>query len=69
MGNQLRALESGIAVARVLQRMLVIPNYISDNGEGDLLLRFFIYYLNRLFRHRSMPLPSLFVDDTSQLTK
>lgn len=35
MGNQLRALEAGLAVARVLDRMLVIPDYIADNGEGD----------------------------------
>lgn len=37
MGNQLRALEAGLAVARVLGRMLVVPDYISDNGEGDTL--------------------------------
>ena len=37
MGNQLRALEAGLAVARVLGRMLVVPDYISDNGEGQLL--------------------------------
>lgn len=35
MGNQLRALEAGLAVARILERMLVIPDYIADNGEGD----------------------------------
>lgn len=34
MGNQLRALEAGLAVARILGRLLVIPDYISDNGEG-----------------------------------
>lgn len=34
MGNQLRALEAGLAVARVLGRVLVVPDYISDNGEG-----------------------------------
>lgn len=36
MGNQLRALEAGLAVARVLGRMLVVPDYIADNGEGQL---------------------------------
>lgn len=36
MGNQLRALEAGLAVSRVLGRMLVIPDYISDNGEGEM---------------------------------
>lgn len=35
MGNQLRALEAGLAVARVLRRILVVPDYISDNGEGE----------------------------------
>lgn len=35
MGNQLRALEAALAVARVLDRMLVVPDYIADNGEGD----------------------------------
>lgn len=35
MGNQLRALEAGLAVARVLQRMLVVPDYMADNGEGE----------------------------------
>ncbi|CAM9691616.1 unnamed protein product, partial [Laminaria digitata] len=34
MGNQLRALEAALAVARVLERMLVVPDYIADNGEG-----------------------------------
>lgn len=37
MGNQLRALDAGLAVARVLGRVLVVPDYISDNGEGQLL--------------------------------
>lgn len=37
MGNQLRALEAGLAVARVLKRILVVPDYISDNGEGGVL--------------------------------
>lgn len=35
MGNQLRALEAALAVARVLRRMLVVPDYIADNGEGE----------------------------------
>lgn len=39
MGNQLRALEAGLAVARVLNRILVVPDYISDNGEGEMLTR------------------------------
>lgn len=34
MGNQLRALEAALAVARVLRRMLVVPDYMADNGEG-----------------------------------
>lgn len=42
MGNQLRALEAGLAVARVLGRMLVVPDYISDNGEGDTLKMIFV---------------------------
>ncbi len=35
MGNQLRALEAALAVARVLRRMLVVPDYMADNGEGE----------------------------------
>ncbi|CAM9374939.1 unnamed protein product, partial [Scytosiphon promiscuus] len=34
MGNQLRALEAALAIARVLRRMLVVPDYMADNGEG-----------------------------------
>ncbi|CAB1118120.1 unnamed protein product [Ectocarpus sp. CCAP 1310/34] len=34
MGNQLRALDAALAVARVLGRVLVVPDYIADNGEG-----------------------------------
>lgn len=39
MGNQLRALQAGLGVARVLQRMLVVPDYIADNGEGEVSYR------------------------------
>lgn len=35
MGNQLRALEAALAVGRVLRRMLVVPDYMADNGEGE----------------------------------
>lgn len=35
MGNQLRALEAAVAVARVLRRILVVPDYMADNGEGE----------------------------------
>lgn len=35
MGNQLRALDAALAVARVLGRVLVVPDYMADNGAGE----------------------------------
>jgi hypothetical protein len=47
--NQLRALYHALAVSRVLNRILVIPEVVSNNGDGPVIPRSLLFDSNLLF--------------------